>query len=188
MSPLLLQQSRQPSFCPGLFCRKPLNAAPYCGMRNNSYQYDQNQQDRQSHQYPQQNGQQNGHRQNGSVQSKQIRSGAEGRLSGRCAARIGSMSTVTGGSVLHDVCLLSKGWPTRAGRLMLHSLPVLYAKVNGGYVEFTAPQPRILYSFHKLAGNFTEIKFPETKYLWISSFHVARKVEKGDAPPWKSIP
>lgn len=61
---------------------------------------------------------------------------------------------------------------------MLHSLPVLYAKVNGGYVEFAAPQPRILYSFHKLAGNFTESKFPETKYLWISSFHGARKVEK----------
>ena len=69
------------------------------------------------------------------------------------------MSTVAGGSVLHDVCLLSKGWPTRAGRLMLHSLLFLYAKVNGGYVEFTAPQPRILCSFHKLAGNFYEIEF-----------------------------
>lgn len=61
---------------------------------------------------------------------------------------------------------------------MLHSLPVLYAKVNGGYVEFTAPQPRILYSFHKLAGNFTESKFLEAKYLWISYFDVAQKVEK----------
>ena len=48
---------------------------------------------------------------------------------------------------------------------MLHSLLVLYAKVNGWYVEFAAPQPRILYSFHKLAGNFTESKFLETKYF-----------------------
>jgi hypothetical protein len=66
---------------------------------------------------------------------------------------------------------------------MLHSLPVLYAKVNGGYVEFTAPQPGILYSFHKLAGNFTESKFPEAKYFGTLSFHVARKVEKRGCPP-----
>lgn len=72
---------------------------------------------------------------------------------------------------------------------MLHSLPVLYAKVNGGYVEFTAPQPCILYSFHKLAGNFAESKFPKTKYLWTLSFHVARKVEKkGMLPPPEEHP
>ena len=72
---------------------------------------------------------------------------------------------------------------------MLHSLLVLYAKVNGWYVEFAAPQPRILYSFHKLAGNFTESKFPEAKYFVGTLF--PRRPEgrkKGDAPPWKSIP
>jgi hypothetical protein len=71
---------------------------------------------------------------------------------------------------------------------MLHSLLVLYAKVNGWYVEFAAPQPCILYSFHKLAGNFTESKFPETKYLWTLSFHVARKVEKKGMLPLEEHP
>lgn len=61
-------------------------------------------------------------------------------------------------------------------------------KSMGGYVEFTAPQPRILYSFHKLAGNFTESKFLEAKNLRISSFHVARKVEKRGCSPLEEHP
>ena len=67
---------------------------------------------------------------------------------------------------------------------MLHSLLVLYAKVNGWYVEFAAPQPCILYSFHKLAGNFTESKFPEAKYFVDTLFPCRPEGrKKGMLPP-----